>query len=159
MKKTLTVTVQNESGILTRICTVFSSRGLNIESLTVAPTQDPTLSKLILVLPGDVQLLEQITKQLNRLVQVTEVKEISHLPCVERELLLLKVSLNYQPRSYFLELVQIFKGKVVDLCQDSMTLEVSGDPTDIEKFFSLIQREGILEMVRSGKIAMKRSDS
>ena len=104
MKKTLSITVYNESGVLTRISTVFSSRGFNIESIAVGPTENYRISKIIIVIPGDYQIIEQITKQLNKLIQVIEVKDISNLPCVERELMLIKVKSSTSTRSEILEI-------------------------------------------------------
>jgi acetolactate synthase-1/3 small subunit len=131
MKKTLSITVYNESGVLTRISTVFSSRGFNIESIAVGPTENPDVSRIIIVLPGDDQTIEQITKQLNKLIQVIEIKDISTRACVERELMLIKVQSSPKTRSEILEIVQIFRSKVVDLSDNSMTIEVTGDPGKI----------------------------
>ena len=105
MKKTLSITVQNEPGVLTRISTVFSSRGFNIDSIAVGPTEQKGISKIILILPGDNQTIEQITKQLNKLVQVIEIKDITTLPCVERELMLVKVSSSPTVRSEIVNIV------------------------------------------------------
>ena len=107
MKKNLSITVYNESGVLTRISTVFSSRGFNIDSIAVGPTENLGISKIILVIPGDYQTIEQITKQLNKLIQVIEVKDISSRACVERELMLIKVKSSAITRSEILEIVQI----------------------------------------------------
>ena len=122
MKKTLSVTVYNESGVLTRISTVFSSRGFNIESIAVGPTENLGISKIIIILPGDNQTIEQITKQLNKLIQVIEVKDITSYPCVERELMLIKIRASKITRSEILEIVDIFRSKVVDLSENSITV-------------------------------------
>jgi len=156
MKKTLSITVYNESGVLTRICTVFSSRGFNIESIAVGPTEDDGISKIILVLPGDYQALEQITKQLNKLVQVIQVKDITNIPCVERELMLIKVKSSHNTRSKILEIVQIFRSKVVDISDVSITIEVTGDPGKIIAIQELLKNYQIIEIVRSGKISLER---
>lgn len=156
MKKTLSITVSNESGVLTRVSTVFSSRGFNIESIAVGPTQNPGISKIILVIPGDYQVLEQITKQLNKLIQVIEVKDISHLPCVERELMLVKVHSSSETRSEILEIVEIFRAKVVDLASTSMTIECTGDPGKMLTIQQLLHPYTIIEIVRTGKISMER---
>jgi acetolactate synthase-1/3 small subunit len=139
MKKTLSITVYNESGVLTRISTVFSSRGFNIESIAVGPTENPDVSRIIIVLPGDDQTIEQITKQLNKLIQVIEIKDISTRACVERELMLIKVQSSPKTRSEILEIVQIFRSKVVDLSDNSMTIEVTGDPGKILTIQELLQ--------------------
>ena len=156
MKKTLSITVYNESGVLTRISTVFSSRGFNIESIAVGPTENYRISKIIIVIPGDYQIIEQITKQLNKLIQVIEVKDISNLPCVERELMLIKVKSSTSTRSEILEIVQIFRSKVVDISDSSITIEVTGDPGKIITIEKLLRNYEIIEIVRTGKISMER---
>ena len=155
MKKTLSITVFNESGVLTRISTVFSSRGFNIESIAVGPTENPGVSKIIIVLPGDYQTIEQITKQLNKLIQVIEVKDITTRPCVERELMLIKVEASRITRSEILEIVQIFRAKVVDISNISITIEVTGDPGKIITLKEL-KTYRIIEIVRTGKISIER---
>jgi acetolactate synthase-1/3 small subunit len=156
MKKTLSVTVYNESGVLTRISTVFSSRGFNIDSIAVGPTENLGISKIIIVLPGDNQIIEQITKQLNKLIQVIEVKDISISPCVERELMLIKVISSPETRTEILEIVQVFRSKVVDLSERTITIEVTGDPGKITTIQKLLKPYQIVEIVRSGKIAIER---
>lgn len=156
MKKTLAITVFNESGVLTRISTVFSSRGFNIESIAVGPTETVGISKIIIVLPGDNQVIEQITKQLNKLIQVIEVKDISSCPCVERELMLIKIKSLPTTRSEIVEIAQIFKAKVVDISDNSITIEVTGDPGKIVTIQQILKRYVILEIVRTGKISLER---
>jgi acetolactate synthase-1/3 small subunit len=156
MKKTLSVTVYNESGVLTRISTVFSSRGFNIDSIAVGPTENLGISKIIIVLPGDNQTIEQITKQLNKLIQVIEVKDITIRPCVERELMLLKVSSSSSTRSDILEIVQVFRSKVVDISEKTITIEVTGDPGKIVTIQQLLKPYKIIEIVRTGKISIER---
>lgn len=156
MKKTLSITVYNESGVLTRISTVFSSRGFNIDSIAVGPTENIGISKIIIVLPGDHQTIEQITKQLKKLIQVIEVKDITFRPCVERELMLLKVESSPTTRSQILEIVQIFRSKVVDISENSITIEVTGDPGKIITIQQLLQVYPIIEIVRTGKISLER---
>jgi acetolactate synthase-1/3 small subunit len=156
MKKTLSVTVYNESGVLTRISTVFSSRGFNIDSIAVGPTENIGISKIIIVLPGDNQTIEQITKQLNKLIQVVEVKDITNIPSVERELMLLKVKSSQSTRSEILEIVNIFRSKVVDISDKSITIEISGDAGKIITIQKLLISYGIIEIVRTGKIAIPR---
>ena len=156
MKKSLSIKVYNESGVLTRISTVFSSRGFNIESIAVGPTENNQISKIILVLPGDNQTIEQITKQLNKLIQVIEVKDITTRPCVERELMLIKVKSSKITRSEILEIVEIFRSKVVDLSENSITVEVTGDPGKIITIQELLSNYDIIEIVRTGKISLER---
>jgi acetolactate synthase-1/3 small subunit len=156
MKKTLSITVYNESGVLTRISTVFSSRGFNIDSIAVGPTENLGISKIIIVIPGDYQTIEQITKQLNKLIQVIEVKDISNRPCVERELMLIKVESSSATRSEILEIVQVFRSKVVDISDISITIEVTGDPGKIITIQQLLKQYKIIEIVRTGKISIER---
>jgi acetolactate synthase-1/3 small subunit len=156
MKKTLSITVYNESGVLTRISTVFSSRSFNIDSIAVGPSETSGVSKIIIVLPGDQQTIEQITKQLKKLIQVIEVKDITSQPCVERELMLLKVKSSLSTRSQILEIVQIFRSKVVDISEKSITIEVTGDPGKIITIQQLLKPYSIIEIVRTGKISLER---
>lgn len=156
MKKTLSITVYNEPGVLTRISTVFSSRGFNIDSIAVGPTENIGISKIIIVLPGDDQTIEQITKQLKKLIQVIEVKDISLRACVERELMLIKVNASLSTRTQILELIQIFRAKVVDISDSSITIEVTGDPGKIITIQQLLQPYSIIEIVRTGKISLER---
>lgn len=156
MKKTLSITVYNESGVLARISTVFSSRGFNIDSIAVGPTENLGISKIIIVLPGNSQTIEQITKQLNKLIQVIEVKDITNQPCVERELMLIKVYSSSSTRSDILEIVQIFRSKVVDISETSITIEVTGDPGKIMTIQQLLHPYKIVEIVRTGKISIER---
>jgi acetolactate synthase I/III small subunit len=156
MKKTLSVTVKNESGVLTRLSTVFSSRGFNIESIAVGPTEKNGISKIIIVLAGDNQTIEQITKQLKKLIQIIQVKDITDCACVERELMLIKITSSLITRSEILEIANIFRAKVVDLSSNTLTLEVTGDPGKIKTIQTLLSSYQILEIVRSGKISMER---
>nr|YP_009545335.1 acetohydroxyacid synthase small subunit [Mallomonas splendens]AYO28489.1 acetohydroxyacid synthase small subunit [Mallomonas splendens] len=156
MKKTLSITVFNESGVLTRISTMFSSRGFNIESIAVGPTETPGISKIIIILPADTYTLEQVIKQLNKLVQVIEVKDLSSCPCVERELMLIKIKASPIHRSEIIEIAEIFKARIVDLSDISITMEVTGDPGKIVTIQELLKRYTILEIVRSGKISIQR---
>jgi acetolactate synthase-1/3 small subunit len=156
MKKTLSITVYNESGVLTRISTVFSSRGFNIDSIAVGPTENIGISKIIIVLPGDSQTIEQITKQLNKLIQVIEVKDITNTACVERELMLIKVLSSPSTRSEILETVQVFRSKVVDISEKTITIEVTGDPGKITTIQQLLKPYKIIEIIRTGKISIER---
>jgi acetolactate synthase-1/3 small subunit len=156
MKKTLSITVYNESGVLTRISTVFSSRGFNIESIAVGPTENSGISRIIIVLPGDNQTIEQITKQLNKLIQVVEVKDITNRACVERELMLLKVCSSSLTRKDILEIAQIFRSKVVDISEKTITVEITGDPGKITTIQQLLKPYKIIEIVRTGKISIER---
>jgi acetolactate synthase-1/3 small subunit len=156
MKKTLAVTVFNEAGVLTRIATVFSSRGFNIDSLAVGPSEKSGVSRLILVLPGNEQSTDQVIKQLNKLVQIIEVKELSLVPCVERELMLIKIETNQASRREIIELSEIFKTRIVDISDVSISMEVTGDPGKIVTILELMKKYNVLEIVRTGKIALER---
>ena len=156
MKKTLSITVYNEPGVLTRISTVFSSRGFNIDSIAVGPTEHNGISKIIMILPGDNQTIEQITKQLNKLIQVVEIKDITTCPCVERELMLVKVSSSPKIRSEIVNIVDIFRAKIVDISDFSTTIEVTGDPGKITTILNILKPYKIIEIVRTGKISIER---
>jgi acetolactate synthase-1/3 small subunit len=156
MKKTISIKVYNESGVLTRISTVFSSRGFNIDSIAVGPTENSEISRIILVLLGDNQTIEQITKQLNKLIQVIEVKDITTRPCVERELMLIKVKSSRETRTEILEIAKIFRSKIVDISYNSITVEVTGDPGKIITIQELLSHFQIIEIVRTGKVSLER---
>ena len=156
MKKTLSITVYDEPGVLTRISTVFSSRGFNIDSIAVGPTENNGISKIIIILPGNSQTIEQITKQLNKLIQVIEVKDITTRPCVERELTLVKVESSPKTRAEIKDIVEIFRSKIVDVSDFSVTIEVTGDPGKTITLLELLKPYKIIEIVRSGKISIER---
>ena len=156
MKKTISIKVYNESGVLTRISTVFSSRGFNIDSIAVGPTENSEISRIILVLLGYNQTIEQITKQLNKLIQVIEVKDITTRPCVERELMLIKVKSSRETRTEILEIAKIFRSKIVDISYNSITVEVTGDPGKIITIQELLSHFQIIEIVRTGKVSLER---
>lgn len=156
MKKTLSVKVFNEAGVLSRITSVFSSRGYNIDSIAVGPTETEGISRIIIVLLGNTQTSEQVTKQLNKLIQVIEVKDVTFSPCVERELMLIKVTALPTTRSQIIEIAQIFRTKIVDISDKSITLEVTGDPGKTITILQLLEGYQILEIVRTGKIAIER---
>lgn len=156
MKKTLSITVYNEAGVLTRISTVFSSRNFNIDTITISATEKPGIARIIIVLPGNQQIVEQVIKQLNKLIQVIDVIDITNRPCVERELMLIKVKCLPVNRANILELVQVFRSKIVDISNDTLTLEITGDPGKMIIFEHLLEPYGILESVRTGKIAVER---
>jgi acetolactate synthase-1/3 small subunit len=156
MKKTLSIKAYNEPGVLARIATLFSSRGFNIESIAVGPTHISEISRITLVIPGDDKVVEQISKQLYKLCQIIEVKDISEIACVERELMLIQINANENTRSQILEIVQIFRAKVVDISDISITLEVCGDPGKILSIQEILKKYKILQIVRTGKISIER---
>tara|TARA_Y100001978_G_C23610639_1_gene393398 strand:+ start:62 stop:586 length:525 start_codon:yes stop_codon:yes gene_type:complete len=157
MKHTLSVLVEDESGALSRISGLFARRGFNIDSLAVGPAETKGMSRLTMVVEGDDETLQQMTKQLNKLFNVLGVADLSNLAAVERELMLLKVSSKEESRGRILELVQVFRAKVVDVSDVALTLEVVGDPGKLVALEKLLEPYGILEIARTGKIALKRS--
>ena len=157
MKHTLSVLVEDESGALSRIAGLFARRGFNIDSLAVGPAETIGISRLTMVVQGDESTLQQMTKQLNKLINILEVLDLTTLPAVERELMLLKVSAASEKRSYILDLVQVFRAKVVDVSDNALTLEVVGDPGKLVALENLLKPYGILEIARTGKVALKRA--
>lgn len=156
MKHTLSVLVEDEAGVLTRIAGLFARRGFNIESLAVGPAEKVGISRITMMVPGDDQVIEQITKQLYKLINVLKVQDITEVPCVERELMLIKVNATSANRSEILELVQIFRARVVDVSEDSLTIEVVGDPGKMVAIVQVLTRFGLREIARTGKIALTR---
>lgn len=152
----MSILVENEFGVLARIAGLFSGRGYNIESLCVAETLDPTVSRITLVVRGDDQVLAQITKQLNKLINVIKVIDFVDKPHVERELALIKVASDEKTRGEVMSIVDIFRGKVVDVGSHSYIIEVTGSDEKIAAFVELLQPLGIREIVRTGKVAMHR---
>ncbi len=156
MKHTLSVLVEDEAGVLTRIAGLFARRGFNIESLAVGPAEQGGISRITMVVPGDEREIEQLTKQLYKLIHVLKVQDITDIPCVERELMLIKVNGTPLTRREILEIAQVFRARVVDLAEDSLTLEVTGDPGKMVAIVQMLQKFGIREMARTGKIALVR---
>jgi acetolactate synthase I/III small subunit len=156
MKHTLSVLVEDEAGVLTRIAGLFARRGFNIESLAVGPAEQVGISRITMVVPGDDHVIEQLTKQLYKLINVLKVQDITDTPCVERELMLLKVNATTVTRSEIIEIAQIFRARVVDIGEDSITLEVVGDPGKMVAIVQVLNKFGIKEIARTGKIALIR---
>jgi acetolactate synthase-1/3 small subunit len=156
MKHTLSVLVEDEAGVLTRIAGLFARRGFNIESLAVGPAEQMGVSRITMVVPGEDQVIEQLTKQLYKLINVLKVQDITEIPCVERELMLIKVNASAVMRSEIIEIVQIFRAKVVDVSEDSLTVEVSGDPGKMVAIVQMLNKFGICEIARTGKVALTR---
>ena len=157
MKHTLSVLVEDESGALSRIASLFARRGFNIDSLAVGPAEKCGHSRLTMVVEGDNHTLEQMTKQLDKLINVLQVLDLSCLPAVERELMLLKVSAPPAQRSAILELVQVFRAKVVDIADAALILEVVGDPGKLVALERLLAPFGIFDIARTGKVALERA--
>jgi acetolactate synthase I/III small subunit len=156
MKHTLSVLVENESGVLTRIAGLFARRGFNIESLSVGPAEQKDVSRITMVVPGDNRTIEQLTKQLYKLINVRKVQDITTLPNVGRELMLLKVCFNEKTRTEIMDIATVFNAKIVDLSTKSLTLEVTGEPEKIIALEQLLEQFGILEIAKTGKIALLR---
>ena len=156
MKHTISVLVENEFGVLARVAGLFSGRGFNIESLTVAPTLDPSVSCMTIVTSGDERVLEQITKQLNKLIDTIKVMDFTGMEFIEREMALIKVQATDETRAEVLRIADIFRGKVVDVTARSYTMEITGAPGKIEAVIDLLRPMGIKELVRSGPVALCR---
>ena len=156
MRHVITLLVENEFGVLARIAGLFSGRGFNIESLCVGESLDPTVSNMTIVTRGDDQIIEQVIKQLNKLVSVIKVVDLIEKDFVEREMLLVKVSANAETREEVLRIVDIFRGKVVDVGSKTYTVEVTGDEKKINAILALFKPLGIKELVRTGRVAMIR---
>ncbi len=157
MRHTISVLVENEFGVLTRVAGLFSGRGYNIESLCVAETEDPKISRITLVTRGDDAVIDQIVKQLNRLVPVAQVIDLTDTAHVERELVLVKVKANKDTRAEVMRLIEIFRGKVVDASDKAFVIEITGDEGKVSAFLELLGPIGITELARSGKVAMARN--
>lgn len=156
MQHTLSILVENKPGVLSRIAGLFSGRGFNIESLSVAETLDATISRMTIVTRGNDQILEQIIKQLNKLVNVIKVMDFVNGDFVNREMALIKVNVTDENRSEFLNIVDIFRGKVVDVSPDAYVVEVTGDEGKLDAIINLCKPMGIKEVARTGKVAMMR---
>jgi acetolactate synthase-1/3 small subunit len=155
-KHTLSVLVEDEAGVLSRIAGLFARRGFNIESLAVGPAEQSGVSRITMVVPGDEQIIEQLTKQLYKLINVIKVQDITAIPCVERELMLVKVNATSNNRGEVLELAQIFRARIVDMSEETLTIEVAGDPGKMVAIVNMLEKFGIREIARTGKIALIR---
>ncbi len=158
MKYTLSVLVENHPGVLSRVAGLFSRRGFNIDSLAVGVTEDPTISRMTIVVNGDDYIVEQVTKQLNKLIDVIKIKKLNPKEAVERELALIKVNANSQTRSDIIQITEIFRANIVDVSKETLTIEISGDEDKIEALIELLKQYGIREVVRTGLIAIERGN-
>jgi acetolactate synthase-1/3 small subunit len=156
MRHTISVLAENKFGVLSRVAALFSGRGYNIESISSGPTIDPQISIMTIVTSGDDWVIEQITKQLNKLIDVIKLVDLTELDHVEREMILLKVSPRKESKIEVLRTAEIFRGRVVDSSQDTYTIEVTGDEKKIDAFIELMRPMGIKEFVRTGKVAIAR---
>jgi len=149
----------NEPGVLSHVAGMFSARGFNIESLVVGRTEDPVLSRMTIVVHGDDRLLEQVRKQLAKIITVVRVRDYKDLPFVERDLAMVKIAVPAGKRTEILEIVQIFRGKVIDVAPGSVMVELSGEEAKIDAFVELVRPYGIRELARTGVIAMPRGSA
>jgi acetolactate synthase-1/3 small subunit len=157
MRHVISILVENEPGVLSRVSALFSGRGFNIESLNVAETLDPTISRMTLITTGNEQIIEQIIKQLNKLVNVIKVMDLTGSDFVDREMILVRVRAEATSRAEVLRILEIFRGRVVDVSPKSFTLELTGDEKKIQAVVELLTPFGILEIVRTGKVAIMRA--
>ena len=156
MKHTIAVIVENKSGVLTRIAGLFSRRSFNIESLSVGATDNPEYSRMTISVEGDEEVLEQVIKQLSKLINVIRVSELEPAESVERELAMIKVTADKDSRSEIMQIVNIFRAKIIDVSARSMVIEVTGDGEKIDAIIQLLRQFGIKEMARTGKVSMVR---
>ncbi len=156
MRHTISVLVENKFGVLTRIAGMFSGRGFNIDTLNVGPTLDPSTSRMTIVVRGDDTVLEQVTKQLNKLIDVIEIEDFRDDEVVERELVLMRVAINATTRAEVMQICDIFRAKIVDVQLENFAIEITGNESKIEKFVMLMGKFGITELTRTGRVALAR---
>ncbi|MDA8415336.1 MAG: acetolactate synthase small subunit [Desulfobacteraceae bacterium] len=156
MQHTISVLVENEFGVLSRVSSLFSGRGFNIDSLTVAPTNEEGMSRMTIVTRGDEKILEQITKQLNKLIDIIKVIDFTDGSGIERELALIKVTAEDESRAEVLRIVDIFRAKIIDVTPKSYTIEATGNPVKIDAILDLLRPLGLKELVRTGAVAIGR---
>ncbi|MGD1083597.1 MAG: acetolactate synthase small subunit [Verrucomicrobiota bacterium] len=156
MRHTISVLVENKFGVLTRVAGLFSGRGYNIDSLNVAPTQEADTSRMTIVTRGDDATVDQIVKQLNKLVNVLEVHDYRQDEFIDRELVLVRVNVDAKTRAEIMQITDIFRAKIVDVQPRSLTIEITGNESKVEKFLDLMKTFGVQELTRTGKIALAR---
>ena len=155
-KHTFAVLVENKFGVLAKVASLFSARGYNIDSLCVGVTQDPSISRITLVTSGDIQILEQIRKQLSKLIDTIKVLDMDESGTAERELVLIKVTVPKEKRGEVLQIVEIFRARTIDISAELLTIEVTGDEGKIRAILELLRPHGIKEIARTGKVALSR---
>ena len=158
-KHILSILVENKPGVLTRIAGLFARRGFNIDTLAVGPTDDPTLSRITLTLDGAMHPIDQVTKQLHKLVNVIKIRDLEPVDTVARELALFKVSVDGASRGEVMQMVEIFRGRIIDVSKRSLIVEVTGSLDKIEAFERMVRPFGLIEMARTGEIAISRGRS
>lgn len=158
MRHIISTLLENEPGALSRVVGLFSARGYNIETLTVAPTEDKSLSRMTIVTSGSDDVIEQITKHLNRLIEVVKVVDLTESPCIERELMLIKVRAVGKEREELKRMADIFRGRIIDVTERTYTIELTGDAAKLDAFIDAIDRAAILETVRTGSSGIARGE-
>jgi acetolactate synthase-1/3 small subunit len=158
MRHIISILIENESGALSRVSGLFSARGYNIESLTVAPTEDPSLSRMTIISIGSEEIIEQITKQLNKLIDVVKVVDLSEAAHIERELMLVKVRATGKDRDEMKRIADIFRGRIIDVTESTYVVELTGNTAKMSAFLDAIDRSLILETVRTGTCGIGRGD-
>ena len=155
---TITALVENHAGVLARVAGLFARRGFNIESLTVSGTDQPEISRMTIVVGGDHRVLEQITKQLNKLVEVIEIQDFREGEYVDRELLLVRVSVDTNTRAEIMQICDIFRAKIIDVQHRNVSIEITGDESKIDKFLMLMEPFGVRDLTRTGRVALARKE-
>jgi acetolactate synthase-1/3 small subunit len=158
MRHIISILMENEAGALSRVAGLFSARGYNIESLTVAPTEDPTLSRMTLVTYGTEEIIEQITKQLNKLIDVVKLMDMTEGPHIEREMMLVKVRAEGERREELKRVTDIFRGRIIDVTARSYTIELTGAGDKLDAFLQALEQAVIIEVVRSGVSGIARGE-
>jgi len=158
MRHIISILIENESGALSRVAGLFSARGYNIESLTVAPTEDHSLSRMTIVSVGSNEIIEQINKQLNKLIDVVKVVELSEAPHLERELMLIKVRAAGKDREEMKRIADIFRGRIIDVTESTFTIELTGNTSKLDGFLDVVDTDLVLETARTGVCGMGRGD-
>lgn len=156
MRHTISVLVENKFGVLTRVAGLFSGRGYNIDTLNVGPTHDPSMSRMTIVTRGDDATIDQIVKQLNKLIDVLKVIDFREGEYIDRELVLVKVNVDGQTRAEVMQITDIFRAKIVDVQPKTLTIEITGNESKVEKFLELMKSFGVVELTRTGKVALPR---
>ncbi|WP_020159345.1 MULTISPECIES: acetolactate synthase small subunit [Methylobacter] len=158
MRHIISILMENEAGALSRVAGLFSARGYNIESLTVAPTEDPSLSRMTLVTRGNEDVIEQITKQLNKLIDVVKLIDLAESVHIERELMMVKVKTSDETREEVRSLANIFRGRIIDVTPTTYVVEMTGTSDKLDAFVAAIDSDGIIEVVRSGPTGISRGE-
>jgi acetolactate synthase I/III small subunit len=158
MRHIISILIENESGALSRVAGLFSARGYNIESLTVAPTQEPSMSRMTLVTRGNEDVIEQITKQLNKLIDVIKLIDLADSPHIERELMMVKIKTTTETRDEIRRVADIFRGRIIDVTPTSYVVEMTGTSEKLDAFLATVDATAIIEVVRSGPTGISRGE-